>query len=220
MMTAMNTLSRCYSARRTYDHRLREAVCEANDPSLFDSCLTIPRSTARSWLRRGPANVVSLDEGDFEVAELRLEIAMLERRVRKYSKAARNVAAVARLQRAELEASGFSFENQRVPEAPEKARILAAVARARALLPLVTILKLVAFHVQQHNTVMPRSAFRGQTPDEAYFGTGDDIPDELAAARVKARRKRLAVNQAQACSKCEAESGVNSPGMQLRRLGS
>jgi putative transposase len=86
---------------------------------------------------------VSLDEGDFEVAELGLEIVMLERRIEKYSQATRKLAAVVRLQRAELEASGFSFENQRLPEATAKARILDAIGRARALLPLVIILKVL-----------------------------------------------------------------------------
>lgn len=39
--------------------------------------------------------------------------------------------------------------------------------------------KLVAFYVEEHNTRVPHSAFRGQTPDEMYFGTGDTVPDEL-----------------------------------------
>ncbi len=69
------------AGRRTYDHRLREAVCAAGDPRLFESCLSIPPSTFRSWLRRGLPQIVSLDEGDFEVAELRLEIARLQRRI-------------------------------------------------------------------------------------------------------------------------------------------
>ncbi len=146
-MSGMNGLHSRYSTlrsgRRTYDHRLRAAICDANDPSLFDSCVAIPRSTARSWLRRGRPQVVSLDEGDFEVAELRLEIAMLKRRIGKYSTATRNLAAVVRIQRAELDASGFSFENQRVPEASAKARILEAVARARGLFPLVFVLRLL-----------------------------------------------------------------------------
>jgi hypothetical protein len=37
---------------------------------------------------------------------------------------------------------------------------------------LATIRRLVAFYVQEHNHVLPHSAFRGQTPDEMYFGTG------------------------------------------------
>ena len=32
-----------------------------------------------------------------------------------------------------------------------------------------TIRRLVAFYVDEHNRVLPHSAFRGQTPDEMYF---------------------------------------------------
>jgi hypothetical protein len=35
---------------------------------------------------------------------------------------------------------------------------------------------LVAFYVHEHNHVLPHSAFRGQTPDEMYFGIGDTVP--------------------------------------------
>jgi putative transposase len=34
---------------------------------------------------------------------------------------------------------------------------------------VATIRRLVAFYVQEHNHVLPHSAFRGQTPDEMYF---------------------------------------------------
>jgi putative transposase len=37
---------------------------------------------------------------------------------------------------------------------------------------VATVRRLVAFYVDQHNHVLPHSAFRGQTPDEMYFGTG------------------------------------------------
>ncbi len=60
---------------------------------------------------------MSLDEGDFEVAELQVQIAVLKRRIQKYSTATQKLATVVRLQRGELDASGFSFENQRLPEA-------------------------------------------------------------------------------------------------------
>ena len=36
--------------------------------------------------------------------------------------------------------------------------------------------KLVRFYVGEHNTRLPLSAFRGQTPDEMYFGTGGRSP--------------------------------------------
>ena len=70
---------------------------------------------------------------------------------------------------------------------------LDTVARVRSL---------VAFYVEQHNTTIPHSAFRGQTPDEMFFGKGDDVPDQLARARAAARRARLAENRAKSCAVC------------------
>ncbi len=61
---------------------------------------------------------------------------------------------------------------------------------------------LVAFYVQEHNSRLPHSAFRGQTPDEMYFKTGDSIPEELAAARQEARRARAEANRKQDCDAC------------------
>ena len=46
--------------------------------------------------------------------------------------------------------------------------------------------RLVEFYVDQHNTVLPHSAFRGQTPDEIY-GTGDTVPADLTARATAAR---------------------------------
>ena len=56
--------------------------------------------------------------------------------------------------------------------------------------------KLVEFYVREHNSRLPHSAFRGQTPDEMYFGTGKDVPKQLAASNVAARQTRLAANRA------------------------
>ena len=63
--------------------------------------------------------------------------------------------------------------------------------------------KLMAFYVQEHNARLPHSAFRGQTPDEMYFGTGDKIPGELETARQLARRARAEANRKRTCSACE-----------------
>ena len=45
-----------------------------------------------------------------------------------------------------------------------------------ALDSVTTVRRLVAFYVDEHNRVLPHAAFRGQTPDEMYFGTGDGVP--------------------------------------------
>jgi len=66
-----------------------------------------------------------------------------------------------------------------------------------------TLEKLVAFYVDEHNTRLPHSAFRGQTPHEMYFGTGDPIPVEIESAKQAARQSRMEVNRATTCPTCE-----------------
>jgi hypothetical protein len=62
--------------------------------------------------------------------------------------------------------------------------------------------KLVAFYVDEHNMRLPHSAFRGKTPDEIYYGTGNQVPKELESARKTARQTRMEVNRAMTCSTC------------------
>jgi putative transposase len=61
--------------------------------------------------------------------------------------------------------------------------------------------RLVAFFVEQHNAV-PHSSFKGQTPNELYAGTGDEVVVELMKAREKARSERIATNRAAHCPSC------------------
>jgi transposase InsO family protein len=65
-----------------------------------------------------------------------------------------------------------------------------------------TVRRLVGFYVQEHNTVLPHSAFRGQTPDEMYFGNGDTVPADLTARAAAARRTRMEANRSAACGRC------------------
>ena len=67
---------------------------------------------------------------------------------------------------------------------------------------ITTVRRLVAFYVDEHNRVLPHSAFRGQTPDEMYYGTGDTIPAELTSGAVAARRARAEANRCAACETC------------------
>jgi len=72
--------------------------------------------------------------------------------------------------------------------------------------------QLAGFYVEEHNTRLPHSAFRGQTPDEMYFGTGGHVPGDLDAKRKAAIAARMAANRARSCRVCresvstEAES--------------
>jgi transposase InsO family protein len=71
--------------------------------------------------------------------------------------------------------------------------------------------KLIRFYVEQHNAVIPHSAFRGQTPDEMYFGRGGAVPGELAAARRAARLARVEANRQLGCDDCRAAWVPDAP---------
>ena len=69
---------------------------------------------------------------------------------------------------------------------------------------VTTVRRLVAFYVEEHNRVLPHSAFHGQTPpDEMYFGTGDAVPADLRS-RAAARRARVDANQSASCETCRS----------------
>ncbi|MBK7585837.1 MAG: DDE-type integrase/transposase/recombinase [Myxococcales bacterium] len=72
---------------------------------------------------------------------------------------------------------------------------------------MATVNRLVEFYVTEHNERMPHSAFDGQTPDEMYFGRGARVPDELAARRQEARKRRLEHIRQQACDRCSRQPG-------------
>jgi len=57
---------------------------------------------------------------------------------------------------------------------------------------------------------MAHSAFRGQTPDEIYFDTGNHIPKELEAARKTTHESRMEVNRAASCTTCELVTFISS----------
>jgi putative transposase len=67
---------------------------------------------------------------------------------------------------------------------------------------ITTVRRLVAFYVDEHNRVLPHSAFRGQTPDEMYFGTGEAMPADLRSGAAAARRARVETNRSASCATC------------------
>jgi len=83
---------------------------------------------------------------------------------------------------------------------------------------MATLRRLIAFYVRAHNETMPHAAFHGQTPDEMYFGNGDAVLIDLAAARFRAREERMKANRMAACGVCVGD--VGSGALQLQRAES
>ena len=120
--------------RRSYDHRIREFVCQTGNPRIFQH-LRIPRSTAASWLSRGRRSVVSLD-GQHDIASVLDENEKLKRRTRRQT-------AIIRLLVVLLKLSGFRLDEQRLPDGTAKAKVLRAVDRSKDALALKSALRLV-----------------------------------------------------------------------------
>jgi hypothetical protein len=68
--------------------------------------------------------------------------------------------------------------------------------------------RLVAFYVASHNDEISHSAFRGQTPDEVYYGRGQKVSEQLEAARRQARAARLRANRELSCQQCGPPVGT------------
>ena len=62
--------------------------------------------------------------------------------------------------------------------------------------------RLVEFFVGEYNSELPHSAFRGQTPDEMYFGGGERVPEQLEKEKRAARLARMEANRAASCATC------------------
>ena len=60
-----------------YDHRLRNAIVETGNPRLFPE-LSIPSSTARDWIRKGKAKVITASEFECTHTELAGKVRKLE----------------------------------------------------------------------------------------------------------------------------------------------
>ncbi len=68
----------------------------------------------------------------------------------------------------------------------------------------------VAFYVDEHNTRLPPSAFRGQATDKICFGNGDRIPAKLEAAKNVARQYRMQQNRETGCHSCRPLQSIAS----------
>jgi hypothetical protein len=130
MIRSMPTTAR---PQQRHDHRLRTLVHRTGNVTVATN-LGVPRSTARGWLGAAPAVVVCLDVADLTEPELRQQVLKLRRRVQKLTAPLRFMLAV-------LRTSGFRRIEERLPDGRDKIRILRAVGRARAFLPLRALLR-------------------------------------------------------------------------------
>jgi len=130
--------------RRSYDHRIREAICETRDPDLFPE-LQIPGSTIRCWLHRGAADVETvgvLEEGRLNLLAQNRE---LQRRVALLGAMVGVLVALIRV-------SKYRLDFERIPDANSKRVLLRAIERSKKAMPLSASLRLAGISASRYHS--------------------------------------------------------------------
>ena len=131
-------------ARRSYDHRIRAAVVATGNPYLFPK-LNIPKATARTWIRRGSRKVVAAaNDNPDDGATLPAEIAELRTKAEMYLPIASVLLVVLRM-------FGLKLDGNRVPDGPDKAKLLRAMKVASSYVPQGRLLKLIGLSPSRYH---------------------------------------------------------------------
>jgi hypothetical protein len=128
----------------TYDHRFRHLIRETKDVRIAIQN-GVPRSTARDWSRSTTAHVVTLDVVERSALALEREvIALRDRNAR--------LTAVLRLLVVLVKVLGITLRRRRVADSAGKNRLLHAVERSRAALPLRIALRLLGLSSSRYHS--------------------------------------------------------------------
>ncbi len=133
-----------HHTRRTYDHRIRQAIFESGDRDLFPN-LEIPRSTIRSWIHRGAPDVVTCDLLVRDRADLLAEIRQHQQRMAL-------LGAIVGLLIAVLRVSKVRLDYERLPEGESKKVLLRAIERAGKVLPLHAALRIARLSSSRYHS--------------------------------------------------------------------
>lgn len=114
-----------FTAKRTYDIRIRNAVAISQNPDLFPE-LNIPRSTAREWIRDGAKNVVSIPHFDLSKENIIVDYAQVKNELHKEQ-------AINRLMRMTQSLSGMPFKYARVASSDLKSKLLEAIEMTKLM---------------------------------------------------------------------------------------
>ena len=139
-------MTRTHRARRSYDHRLRDAIAATGNADLFRD-VAIPASTRRTWargeVRPVVASVPSVDV-ELEVYELLEQVDNLRQR-------AKVQAAIIGLLVRVLSFRGGKLDGDRLPDGETKSAVLRAIASATGLLSLSTVLRIVGVSTARYH---------------------------------------------------------------------
>ena len=124
---------------RCYDHRIKEIVIKYQNPYLFPK-LDIPLSTAKSWITKGIADIVTLPELNLQKTELVVENQKLRSLVEETKTEKKLILFTFRV-------FGFQIQYKRLPTGDSKKMILAAIRVASKKLSIKKCLEVIDLSV-------------------------------------------------------------------------
>jgi hypothetical protein len=171
-------------SQRTCDHRLVRLVQDTGDITIATG-VGVPRSTATGWLRRATRDITTVSTYETSSADLRARLARMEARLRRCQALLRVLLAVLRIVQPD-------FTRLRVPLGADKARLLRAVDRARGVVRLPRLLRLIGLSPSRL-AAWRRAAIGCQLDDAPSCPHGTPMPrDRIAGlARPTVHRWRL-----------------------------
>jgi putative transposase len=121
--------------QRRYDHRLQQLVQTTGNIRLATQH-GVPESTARGWLTKSPADVVSIDVLDLDAVQRQREVIQLRRRIT-------TLTALVRLAIVVLRVAEFSLNRIRLADGSDKRRLMRAIGRTRSHISLRIVLRAI-----------------------------------------------------------------------------
>jgi transposase InsO family protein len=131
-------------SKRTYDHRIRNAIAKSGNPSLFPE-LNVPRTTAQHWIREGEKEIITTPQFTKTESELVVEVEGLKRELAqaKTKLALINVA---------LMVSGFRLQYIRIASADLKEKLLDAISKTVAVLSIKEALETIGLSMARYRS--------------------------------------------------------------------
>jgi putative transposase len=133
---------------RKYDHRIRNLIANSKDPFLFPK-LKIPLSTARSWIKKGPVEVVTSSSLDISNDWLVEKIARLENKLE-------SIEVESNLLSKSIKILGFEIQYKRIPNEIVKESILNQIKEASKIIPIKKCLEIIGLSSMRYYSWVKR----------------------------------------------------------------
>jgi hypothetical protein len=131
-------------SKRTYDHRVRNAIAKSGNPSIFPE-LNISRTKAQQWIRESEKEIVTTHQLTKTESEMVIELENLKREL---AQAKTKLA----LMSVALMVSGFRLQYIRIASADLKEELLDAVAKKIAVLSLKGALETIGLSMARYRS--------------------------------------------------------------------